>query len=289
MKNSHSKFKNTGILFELLVRQIASDTLSGTECKAIQIINEHFKKGTELNKELYLFNILLKQKYDSKDKAESLIETVLDSRKKLNQSSLRSQKFNLVKAIKDNYVLEDFFKSKINNYRELAAVHQIFESAIGNVSPVEVVNSKFTLIENITGTKQPVIVKPEEIAEPVLNEYEKLDKDERLLSYKLLIDSFNSKYKNLNVKQKSLLREYINNITETVNLKQYVNTEIPLIRKDIAELSKQCDDKIVRIKLKEIVNQLKVIKESKGNVKDSHIVVLMKYYELIDELKTAIK
>lgn len=286
---AHSKFKNTGILFELLVRQIASDTLSGKDCNAIKILEANFKKGTELNKELYLYNTLLNHKYDSKEKAETLIEAVIDSRKKLNQSDLRRQKYNLVKTIKDTYVLEDFVKSKINNYREFAAIYQLFESAIGNVPPTTIVDSKYTLVEHITAKKLSEKVIPQKTIQPnILNEYQKLSKDDRLLSYKMLIDSFNNKYKNLNSKQKDLLREYINNISETVKLKEYIVKEIPNIRKEIAISSKSISDKVVRIKLKEIVNQLNIIKESKGNIKDTHIVALMKYYELIDELKKAI-
>lgn len=283
--NKHSKFKNTGIIFELLVRQIASDTLSGKECKAIQIMNEHFKKGTELNKELYLYNVILKEKFDSKEKAEDLIKTVIEQRKKLNQNDLRRQKYNVVKAIKDNYILEEFIKSKINNYKELAAIYKIFESSIGNISPVEIVTSKYTLIEHITNKKTDPKIKINELQS--IDEFKKLDKDIRLLSYKKLLDSFNQKYKGLNDKQKSLLREYVNNVSDTVKLRKYITKEIPLIKKELATLSKSVDDKVIRIKLKEIANQLNVIKESTGSVKDGHIVALMKYYEICDELKKA--
>ena len=281
---THSKFKNTGIIFELLVRQIASDTLAGKDCKAIEIINEHFKKGTELNKELYLYNVLLKTKYDSKDKADMLISATLDSRKKLNQSDLRRQRYNVIKSIKENYVLDEFVKSKINNYRELASIYQLFESAIGNITPIDIVTSKCTLLEHITSKK----VEESSIRTSLINEYEKLDKESRLLTYKILIDSFNAKYKTLSARQKTLLREYINNISDNTKLSEYIKSEIKTIKEELSNSVKLIEDQIVKIKVKEIIKQLNPILENKGKVKDSHIKTLMKFYELIDEIKKTI-
>ena len=50
MKIKHSKYKNTGILFELLVRQITADTLKGVDSPAINLLKENFVKSElELN------------------------------------------------------------------------------------------------------------------------------------------------------------------------------------------------------------------------------------------------
>jgi hypothetical protein len=64
MKNlKHSKFKNTGVLFELLVRQVASDTLNNNDSKAIPLIKKYFAKSNELAKELNLYQTLVKEKF----------------------------------------------------------------------------------------------------------------------------------------------------------------------------------------------------------------------------------
>ena len=139
MKNlKHSKFKNTGVLFELLVRQVASDTLNNSDSKAIPLIKKYFANSTELAKELSLYQTLVKEKFTREDKASNLIEAVLAAKTKLNQSVLNRQKYNLIKEIKSNYVLEDFFKSKVNNYKTLAAVYKLFEYTVAD-NPVEIV------------------------------------------------------------------------------------------------------------------------------------------------------
>ena len=42
MSVKHSKYKNTGILFELLVRQITADTLDGKDSPARKILKNYF-------------------------------------------------------------------------------------------------------------------------------------------------------------------------------------------------------------------------------------------------------
>lgn len=285
-KKSHSKYQNTGVLFELLIRQITSDILSGGKGKATKIINEFFKVESELNKELHLYHALMNQKYDDKVKAEELIKTAIDIRKNLNEDLLKKQRYNLIKKIKESYDMDLFLKSKIKNYKELASICNLFESTIHNLSPVEIVESKYTLLEYITHSNKQI---SDEKKSPLLEKYETMDKDDRLLSYKFLIDSFNKKYGSLNIKQKNLLKEYINNVSDNISLRKYVESELPIIKKEIVDVAKNITDKVIKIKLKEIINQLKLIKESKGNIKDNHIVALMKYYELIQELKNTTK
>jgi hypothetical protein len=71
MKNiKHSKFKNTGFIFELLVRQITSEIMSGnTNSKAEKILKEFFSSKKELSKELKLYQYLINEKYNSESKA----------------------------------------------------------------------------------------------------------------------------------------------------------------------------------------------------------------------------
>jgi len=288
MKNKHSKFKNTGILFELLVRQIASDTLGGNKCDATTIIQEFFKKNSELSKEYYLYNTLLQTKYEgNQDKAIHLIETVVSQRKALNNNELRKQKYNLVKKINECYKINEFVKAKINNYKELASIYQLFESCIGNVPATEIVDSRFTLIEHITNKKSKLIEITKK--ENTTQEFDTLDRDMQLFSYKKMLEIFNKKYQNLNNDQKNLLREYINNISDNVKLKEFICKEIPKIKKQLVEVAKTIEDKVIKIKLKETLSQLNLIKESKTQIKDSTVVALLKFYQLIDELKNVVK
>ena len=279
MKNlKHSKFKNTGVLFELLVRQVASDTLNNNDSKAIPLIKKYFAKSTELAKELNLYQTLVKEHFSKEEKANHLIEAVLVAKSQLNQATLNRQKYNLIKEIKNNYVLEDFFKSKVNNYKTLAAVYKLLEYTIAD-NPTESVNNRYTIIEHITKKE---IKKKTELNE--MSAFVKQDKDVRLLSYKILVDKFNDKYSSLNEGQKSILRNYINTISDGPDLKDFIVKESAKLQRELKSLTAKVDDKVIKIKLTEVTNLLKEIALVK-TVRDNHILNLLRYHELIKELK----
>jgi hypothetical protein len=277
----HSKYKNTGILFELLVRQVTNDTLSGVKnSPAIKIIREFFKKNTSLKRELGLYQTLLNEKFSTESKANKFIDAVLAEHKRLNSSTLRRQKYNLIKEIKNNYLLEDFFTQKVTNYLRNASIYCLLE---GKSTPSKSIQYRYNLVESIMGSK------PGKKQEESHDIYQEQDKDIRLLSYKILLEKFNSKWgKALTKDQKSLLREYINNISNTSKLKQYLHKEIGSTVKEITGLSKKVKNKVVKIKLMEVISQLKKIREDK-NVKDKYIVSVMRGYDLIGELNNVIK
>tara|TARA_R110001592_G_scaffold51696_5_gene158841 strand:- start:2067 stop:2903 length:837 start_codon:yes stop_codon:yes gene_type:complete len=276
----HSKYKNTGILFELLVRQVTSDTINGVESSpAIAIIREFFKKNTSLKKELGLYQTLLKEKFKTEGRANAFINAVLNERKKLSNSTLRKQKYNLIKEIKSHYSVEDFFKSKVSNYSDNASVYCLFE----DTTPSKQVRSRYSLVESITNSK---LTKSR--VDETYDMVQKQDKDVRMLSYKILLEKFNEKYGTLGGKQKTLLKEYIENISNTQKLKEYIHGEINTTTKKLDKASKFVKNKIVKIKLKEVSNQLKNIKNEK-NIKDSHFISVLRTYDLIKEIANVIK
>ena len=56
----HNKIKNTGILFELLTRQITVDILNNKKnSSAIKILKKFFNENTELGKENQLYKVLV--------------------------------------------------------------------------------------------------------------------------------------------------------------------------------------------------------------------------------------
>jgi hypothetical protein len=282
----HSKFKNTGILFELLVRQITLEVLNGdTSEMAKKIVAEFFSPKTELNKELRLYELLTKEKYNSESRAEKFIDTVNEAHNRIDQKQLQREKYNLIKKINESFNMDEFLSSPITNYKVLASIYKIFESKKYDSYDVkDVFNSKITLIENI-------ISKPATLTEAkkdkVVEEYKKQDKDLRLLTYKVLVETFNKKYSNLNESQKTLLREYINNLTNTTGFKSYVENEIPKIVKELKSIQSKVSDKVTKIKLAETISVLNKTKIGKS-VSDNHVSSLMMSYELIKELKSKV-
>jgi hypothetical protein len=287
-KIKHSKFKNTGVLFELLVRQITLEVLNGDKTEnAKNIVREFFGPNTELNKELRLYDILLKEKYSSETKADRLVETVCDAHTKLNQLKLSKEKFNLIKEVSTKFDIEQFLSSPITNYKVLASIYKVFESKRENSYDIkDIFNSKITLIENITS-------KPSQIAKPtedkkLIETYKQQDKDLRLLTYKILVETFNKKYTNLDDSQKNLLKEYINNITNTTKFKDYVGTQLPTIVAELKSIKSKVEDKVTTIKLSETISVLEKMKMGKS-VTDGQVSSIMLSYELIKELKSKLK
>lgn len=286
-KLKHSKYKNAGILFELLVRQVTADILNGQEdSKANTILRNYFSESTELGKENRLYRIIMEEKTKDQSSADRLLETIVKSRRKLDERALNLQKYNLIREIRANYPLDDFLKGSISNYKLLASIYKIFEESVNAVDcdPREIFKARNCIVESIAAAKTPTRLVSEDEKKDLVKVYQQQNEDVRLLAYKLLVDSFNEKYKGLDDKQKILIREYINNISNTNSLRQYINEEVPLVRQEISELKSKVNNEVVRIKLDETLNQLD--KVAKGTlVKENQIMALMLSYELIKELR----
>ena len=287
-KIKHSKFKNTGFIFELLVRQITSEIMSANKSVAERILKEHFNSKKELSKELKLYQYLINEKYNSESKAEKFIDTILEARKRLDETKLTREKYNLIKEIKDTYNLEEFIKSPISNYKTLASIYKIFEvaSTDAQYDPTDIVSSRFTITESIINSS--IQNKDVKMKDLVMEEYKKQDEDLRAVSYKLLVESFNNKYKNLTNDQKGLLREYINNINNTGKLNEYVSNEITKLTNGLKEVGSKITDKVTQIKLAETIANVRKVKSVK-KIKEQHLSALMMTYELLSELKQSIK
>ena len=277
MKIKNSKYKNTWILFELLTRQITADTLSGRSNKSLDFLKKHFNSKTELLKEYKIYHTLSTKKFEKESKANILIDTLLESYKNLNKNKLRREKYNLIKEIKNNYDITDFFNSKIKNYKVMASVFNLLENV--KASPNSIIKSKINILEHITKEK------PKEKSNTVLEELKKSDKNTRLLTYKVILEKFNDKYKDLADNQKLLLQEYVNSVSNSPSLKAYMNQEIKEIKKNIIKYAKKVEDKAIAIKLNETKDLIKPLCK-KSNVHDDNVTNLLNYYELINELKT---
>jgi hypothetical protein len=282
-KIKHSKFKNTGILFELLVRQITLEVLNGDKTeKARKIVSTFFGKNTELSKEIRLYELLTKEKYSSENRAEKFIDTVTEAYGKLNHTKLLKEKYNLIKEIKSNFELDKFLTSPITNYKVLASAYKVFESKLMESYDIkDIFNSKTTLIENITS--KPVSSKVE-IKDKLVETYKTQEKDLRLLAYKILVEKFNNKYQGMSERQKDVLKEYITNISDTKNLKVYLNGQLDQIKVELNELKEVSNDPVVKIKLEEVLKFINPIKENQS-IKDEVITGILQYFDLIDELK----
>jgi hypothetical protein len=286
-KIKHSKFKNTGILFELLVRQVTADILDDTNVqKANGILQKFFNESTELGKELKLYQLLVQEKAKDSVGADRVIETILKARKRISGQKLCEQKYNLIKEIKENYPLGDFLKGNISNYKLFASIYKLFEDSTSNQQHdlTEVIQSRNFVTESLLGNSS--IPTTKEDKDRLIEHYKRQEEDLRILAYKILVDKFNSKYSSLlNEQQKLLLKEYINNVSNTNSLKKFMDTEVPKVQAELKLLGESLKDTVVKIKLVETIRQLDRVKKG-STVKDSQVTSLLQSYELIKELKS---
>lgn len=280
MNVKHSKIKNTGILFELLVRQITADTLSGKESKAINILKKYFVKS-ELGKEYKLYETLSKHRNLTESKAEIVINSVIETSKNLNRGAIKRQKYNLIKEISSHYNIEDFFKTKLPNYKTHASLYTLLELYNSNTNnPDQLIENKINILESLTSKS----VDKQKVKEDVLVEFQSYDKDLRILAYRVLLEKFNEKYSSLNGDQKIILKEFVNSVDSTPKLRDFYNIKIEELKTKLNVLSPKIADKAVKIKLNEVIKLLTPLPKS-YKVSDDNLINLLQYYELLNEIK----
>ena len=283
MKIKHSKYKNTGLIFELLVKQIAADTLNKEESPAISIIREYFANRSTLAKEYKMYSLVMKANGVAQRKAEAIVSTVTEISRKLDQKILKTQKYKLISEIKKHYNLEEFFSIQVRDYKPLAALYCLLEAQNNAdiVDPQYLVDNKLTILEHLTATKQ----NEDSVKDTLIEEYSKYDKDLRLLTFKILLEKFNDNYKDLLPEQKYILKEFITSVNSKARLRNIVNEELAKIAKEVEKFTSKIKDEVVKIKLEEVSKAIVPLKKTEA-ISDSHLINLMQYYDLVNELKT---
>lgn len=278
MKIKHNKLRNTYLIYEMLVRQITTDTLNNKDSKALPILKKYFN-NTELAKEYKIYSSVCTLKEITEAKAIALIESAISSYKKINRSKVKFEKYNLISEIKSNYDIDEFFKPKIDNYKFIASLFLLLEGEVSkNINPSEHSKYKFTILEGLSATKE------DSEKDDIFEQFSNMDKGSRALVYKIMINNFNEKYKTLDGRQKSLLKEYINNISTPDKFKIYINEEIKAVKFEIKKHSSKIEDESRKVKLEELYNILVPIEEHK-KVTEDNMHNLLSYYELLKELE----
>jgi hypothetical protein len=282
MKIKHSKYKNTGLIFELLVKQIAADTLSRKDSPAVKIMKKFYTGKTSLVREFKLYEYILKNKGVSQSKGETIVSTIIEISRKLERETIKKQKYDLIAEIKNSYDLDEFFSMKVRDYKALAALYCLMEAQNADLAdPQTLVDNKMTVLEHLTESKQ----NEEDVKDALVEEYAKYDKDLRMLTYKILLEKFNGEYANLLPEQKAILREFITASESQVKLRTMINEELEKIGLAVEKMKTKVSNGIARIKLDEVAKTIKPLSKQ-TRINDTHIVNLLQYYDLVNELNT---
>jgi hypothetical protein len=282
MQVKHSKYKNTGILFELLVRQITTDTLDGKDSPAKDILKKYFVKS-ELGREYKLYETLLKRTSLTEGKANIVVDTLIESSKTLNRGAIKRQKYNLINEIQKYYDLNEFFNHKLPNYKMFAAFYTLTEitNAQHTIDPDQAITNKVTILEHLTAAK----ITESKVRDEVMSEFEKADKDVRFMAYKMVLENFNSKYNDLHPRQKEILKEFITSVDNKPRLKEFYTSKVVEIKEELATLNTKTKNQATQIKINEILNIIHVPAKT-AKITDNDLVDLLQYYDLINELET---
>jgi len=289
----HNKIKNVGLLFELLARQLTADVLEDKKSSvSATIIKEFFFKDSELRKELDLYQKLIKSNFVSEIKAANYVDIIVEARHTINHTKLRKEKYNIIRKISENFNIDSFFKSRIDNYATYASIYKLFEYSTLTESQYknihDLIDCKFKIVEHLTRKN----VKKEKVKSNISNISDILAKENmsiRLLTQKIIIDDFNKNFSNkLNESQKMLIRNYINGITNTNSFMDSVYKCIPIIVTEMTNLSKLIQDIPIRIKLVELTKGIDRLKNAKS-INDDQFIALLKVYSLIEEIQSNLK
>src|SRR6056300_1944517 len=187
----------------------------------------------------------------SQSKAEAIVSTITEVSRKLDQKTLKAQKYELISAIKESYDVNEFFGMQVRDYKPLAALYCLLEAQNNDnhINPQILIDNKTTILEHLTSAQQ----NEEEVRDNLIEEYSKYDKDLKLLTFKILLEKFNSKYGTLLPEQKNILKEFITCVDSSTRLRNVVNEELEKLKKVISNLKEIVKDEIVAIKLQEIV------------------------------------
>ena len=281
MQVKHSKYKNTGILFELLVRQITNDTLEGKDSPARDLLQKYFVKS-ELGREYKLYETLLKKTSLTEAKASLIITTLVESSKTLNRGAIKRQKYNLISELQKHYDLNKFFNHKLPNYKSYAAFYTLLElhnSEKPNTD--QLIQNKVTILEHLTVAP----ISENKVKDDVMEEINKADKDVKLLTYKIMMEKFNGKYENLSDNQKDILKEYINSIDNTTRLKEFYIEKTQEIKNNLKALNEKTDNQVTKIKIDEVASMIKVPSKT-TKLRNSDLVDLLQYCDLVNELES---
>ncbi len=280
-KVKHNKIKNTGLLFEVLIRNFSIDVLNNrTGNVPKSLIVKYFTSNTELGKELSIYNVLSETKGVSDSIANSIIESSIQLRKTLNESKLKNEKYNLIKEITNNYNIKEFFNIKLSNYKLFASCYKLLEFNIANDTPSELINSRVFILETLTNKNE----KPD-VVNDSLKLFLEQDKDTRVVAVRQMIKNFNENYiDNLNEEQSKLINLYINQNTNSPEFKDNINKMLINVLSEIKKHKKIVNDDILLIKIDEVCKTSEKIKNNKM-ITEQNITTIMQLFDLLSTLK----
>ncbi len=269
----HSKFKNTGILYQVLIRKMIEQASNNENIKSYPIIKQFFGNYKELSKQLYLYSLIMQSKgINDQKKAKYLLNKILQMRMKLDDIKLEKQRYFCIKQIKSRYNLKQLFSTYIQNYKLLANIYKLFESLkLKLYDPLKIVQAESVIIQSLLQERDSQ-------RESLLQSFKKQNSLMKQQILQLLIQKYSKEYEDLDDKQKTLLSKYIVSLSDYSQLQQYINKEISVVKQQL-KTSQLFDEQQDKLMLNEMIDNIDNIKKTKDF--KTKVYILMNIYQLL--------
>lgn len=275
----HNKKRNTGLLYEFLVRTISDAIIEGNEKKrgvALSVLRKHFIPGTELHKEFRLFHSLAATTVQSPSVADTILEAAKKASTQCNESRLDHEKSLLIRSINHQINDETFYNRRIPEYKIYATIQTLLN---------EWRNGQFNDIVRLAQFEQ-------QLKEWLLQNKNVTTLDETAqadpLVEKLMVKKINERYKNnLTNEQAEIIQSYIFaksdeaqfKLRENLNsIKEKALNSIELYLNENAGKDKYLDEKLK--KAKDLI-----VEESVDCIDDGKVEKFLDISKLNQELK----
>ena len=272
MKTKHNKKRNTAFLYETLIVELTKYILQEDERGKVlisDIIKGHFKSGTQLRRQLNLYNELLEAEDLDERHCERLIFEAKLTNSHLNEKQIFKEQSALIKRI-NSELSKDVFRNFVPNYKDLATISQIFNDEL----PIK---HRILLEKNLV----------EKLAKAKMQNSNMIPIDN--IVYKTFVTKFNEQYDNkLIAEQKSLLSFYISSFTDNgVQLKMFLEKEIYRLKTKLNEsvgMAEISQDKRMLSNTKLVIEKLNDLRNKE--IDESVIQTVLKIQDLVKEVES---
>jgi len=272
----HNKKRNVGIVYEQLLNYIAKNIVDDKQSKAkkaVKIIERRFNKKTELYKEFRLFNALANTTNTSTEVAAGILVEAKTAARRINQSNLRKEKSLLIKDI--NYQLKEnnFFHSKVDDYRNFASIQVLINEWCKKDSSdlKKLVEYEKLIIESLVSDKPKIVID------------DTIEKSDKLI-FKIMAEKINKKYnKALTNEQKDIIKHYAIYQEEPERMSKYLNEVKNKTLKYLKDYQVDLNNQVLLNKIDRVYEN--VVNLSISNLSEDNIKKFLTITNLKEELK----
>ena len=217
----HNKKRNNAFLYECLIKELTKAIVrqdENTKQNIINIVREHFNKGTILYEDLQIYNQLLEAKLPKQDAGRFMFEVRRDW-ENLSRKEVFNSQTSLIKQINET-IGPDFFGCFVDNYRDMATVGSFLQSS--DLKAKQRIVSEDRMFQLVSAESTET------------KDLKHVDN----LTYNTFVNKFNETYKHtLRDEQRLLLTNFITSISDNgLGLKTFMNEELGRLKTEMKSL-----------------------------------------------------